>query len=106
MIAVWKARAIGHRVPEEHEVDGLSQDPFRVVKTPLIGLELGERPRPLTTHDCRQIGHLSQGENSLATLQINPAILPPDESMRRVLNRERLSACCFSLGQPPKLLDV
>src|SRR5262249_14172967 len=77
MIAVWKACAIGHRVADEHDVDGLSPDPFRVVETPLVGLELGKRPRPLPTHDCRQIGHLPQGENSLAIRQIKPAIWPP-----------------------------
>src|SRR5262245_16903717 len=83
MIAIWEACAIGHRVADEHDVNGLSPDPFRVVKTPLVGLELGERPRPLPTHECRQIGHLPQGENSLATRQIKPAIWPPAEIIGR-----------------------
>src|SRR6266446_81820 len=106
MIAVWDACAIGKRVPDEHEVDGLSPDPFRVVETPLVGLELGKRPRPLPTHDCRQIGHLPQRENSLATGQINPAIWLTGETGRRDLNCERLSARRFGLGEPPMLFDV
>src|SRR5437660_12590484 len=105
MIAVWKARAIGHRVADEQNIDRLAPDPFRVVETPLVGLELGKRPRPLPTHDCRQIGHLPQRENSLATGQINPAIWLTGENGRRDLNCERLSARRFGFGAPPMLLD-
>src|SRR5258707_15121375 len=46
MITVGEARAIGHRDPDEHDVDRLAPDPFRVVKTPLVGDKLGERQRP------------------------------------------------------------
>src|ERR1700730_14771317 len=53
MIAVWKTRAIGHRVPDEHDVDRFPPDPFRVVETSLVGFELGKRPRSFPAHDCR-----------------------------------------------------
>src|SRR5258708_39467361 len=101
MIAVGEARAIGHRVPDEHDVDRIAPDPFRVVKTPLVGLELSKRSRPLPTHDCRQIGYLPQGENSLATRQIKCPIWLPEGIGRCALNCERLSHPRFGPSEPP-----